>query len=347
MLLKRKKALTRLQALICQRTHSPRLAAENFNLDGSSDMHLQRTIKKEIRCSSAGLHSGRKVNMTINPAGPDEGIVFLRKDLPGDNRVKAALENVIDTTLATTIGTNGTVVSTVEHLLSAFSGMGVDNAVVELDKAEVPIMDGSSLPFVDMLKDVGTKIQGKCKKLLVVRKSVTVTDGIGTATLIPAQGFKITYKIDFNHPLIGEQTYHLAFSDVNYEKEICGARTFGFLKDVEYLQAKGLALGGSLNNAIVMDDRKIINKEGLRFPDEFVKHKILDAIGDLSLVGMPIIGHFIADRSGHKLNNLLLRELLSCAENWEIVSRLNRGNVPDQFSSLNIPSFGILDTINA
>lgn len=310
-------------------------------------MHLQRTIKKEIRCSSAGLHSGRKVNMTIRPAGADEGIVFLRRDLPDNNRVKATLENVIDTTLATTIGTNGTVVSTVEHLLSAFSGMGVDNAVIELDKPEVPIMDGSALPFVDMLKNVGTKVQGKCKKLLVVRKTVSVSDGIGTAMLLPSMGFRITYKIDFNHPLIGEQTYQMAFSDVNYEKEICRARTFGFLKDVEYLQARGLALGGSLKNAIVMDDNKIINKEGLRFADEFVKHKILDAIGDLSLLGMPIIGHFVADRSGHKLNNLLLRELLSREANWEIVSHLNRKDVSDQFASLNIPSFGILDAINA
>jgi UDP-3-O-[3-hydroxymyristoyl] N-acetylglucosamine deacetylase len=310
-------------------------------------MYLQRTIKKEIKCSSTGLHSGRKVNMTIKPAGSDEGIVFLRSDLPGNNRVKATLENVIDTTLATTIGTNGTVVSTVEHLLSAFSGMGVDNAVIELDKPEVPIMDGSARPFVDMLKDVGTKVQGRCKKLLVVRQAVSVSDGVGTAMLMPYQGFKISYKINFQHPIIGEQTYHMAFSDVNYEREICSARTFGFLKDVEYLQAKGLALGGSLKNAIVMDDRRIINKEGLRFPDEFVKHKILDAIGDLSLLGMPIIGHFIADRSGHKLNNLLLQELLSCEANWEMVSRLNRENVPDQFASLNIPSFGILDAINA
>ncbi len=310
-------------------------------------MHLQRTIKKEVRCSSAGLHSGRKVNMTIKPAGPDEGIVFVRRDLAGENRVKASLGNVVDTTLATTIGANGIVVSTVEHLLSAFSGMGVDNAVVELDKSEVPIMDGSALPFVDMLKDVGTRVQGRCKKLLVVRRTVSVSDGMGTAMFMPCRGFKISYKIDFQHPFIGEQTYHMAFSDVNYEKEICRARTFGFLKDVEYLQAKGLALGGSLQNAIVMDDSKIINKEGLRFPDEFVKHKILDAIGDLSLFGMPIIGHFVADRSGHKLNNLLLRELLACEENWELVSRLNREDVPNQFASLNIPSFGVLDAINA
>jgi UDP-3-O-[3-hydroxymyristoyl] N-acetylglucosamine deacetylase len=225
--------------------------------------------------------------------------------------------------------------------------MGVDNAVIELDKPEVPIMDGSAVPFVELLKDVGTRIQGKCKKLLVVKQTVSVTDGVGTATLMPAMGFGITYKIDFNHPIIGEQTYQMAFSDVTYEKEICSARTFGFLKDVEYLQAKGLALGGSLKNAIVMDDNKIINKEGLRFPDEFVKHKILDAIGDLSLLGMPIIGHFVADRSGHKLNNLLIRELLSREGAWEIVNHFNREGVSDQFASLNIPSFGVLDAINA
>ncbi len=310
-------------------------------------MHLQRTIKNEIRCSSTGLHSGRKVNMTIRPASSDEGIVFLRRDLSGNNTVKATLENVIDTTLATTIGTNGTMVSTVEHLLSAFSGMGVDNAIIELDKPEVPIMDGSALPFVEMLKDVGTRVQGKCKKLLVVKQKVSVFDGVGTAAFLPYRGFKISYTINFPHPFIGEQSYHMAFSDVHYENEICSARTFGFLKDVEYLQAKGLALGGSLKNAIVMDDSRIINKEGLRSPDEFVKHKILDAIGDLSLLGMPIIGHFVADRSGHKLNNLLLRKLLSCEANWEIVAHLNREDVSDQFASLNIPAFGVLDAINA
>jgi len=310
-------------------------------------VYLQRTIKQEINCRNIGLHSGRKVSMTIKPSGVDEGISFIRKDLPGEVRIKADFENVRDTILATTIGHNGTTVSTVEHLLSAFCGMGVDNAIVEVDAAEIPIMDGSALPFVNLLKDVGTEMQGKCKKLLVIIKPVSVTDGDGKAMFLPSPEFKITYDIDFEHPLIGRQSYHMTFSDVVYEKDICSARTFGFLKDVEYLQAKGLALGGSLRNAVVLDDRRVINKEGLRCHDEFVKHKILDAIGDLSLLGTPIIGHFIAYKSGHRLNNLLLKELMAHKECWKMVSHIDRDSSEDEYMSLNIPSFSILDTVKA
>lgn len=310
-------------------------------------MNLQRTIKQEINCRNIGLHSGRKVGMTIKPAGVDEGIVFIRRDLPNKIRIKADFQNVRDTILATTIGLNGATVSTVEHLLSAFCGMGVDNAIVEVDAPEIPIMDGSSLPFVNLLKDVGTEIQSEYKKLLVIMKPVSVTDKDGTAMFLPSPEFKITYDIDFEHPIIGRQTYHMTFSDVVYERDICSARTFGFLKDVEYLQAKGLALGGSLKNAVVLDDKKVINKEGLRCTDEFVKHKILDAIGDLSLLGMPIIGHFIAYKSGHRLNNLLLKELMAHKDCWKIVSHIDRNDRGDDFVSLNIPSFSVLDTINA
>jgi UDP-3-O-[3-hydroxymyristoyl] N-acetylglucosamine deacetylase len=285
--------------------------------------------------------------MVIRPAGVDEGIVFVRKDLSGNNRIKADLHNVRDTTLATTLGLNDVTVSTVEHLMSAFSGMGVDNAIVEVDAPEVPIMDGSSRPFVDLLKDVGTRVQGKFKKLLVIKKKVSVSEGESTAMLLPAVEFGITYKIQFNHPSIGVQSYHLNFSDVSYEKEICAARTFGFLQDVEYLQAKGLALGGSLKNAIVLDDRRIINKEGLRFQDEFVKHKILDAIGDLSLLGIPIIGHFVAFKSGHRLNNLLLKELLVQKECWTMVSRVSREGMLNECEPLRIPSFLVLDSVPA
>ncbi len=306
-------------------------------------MRLQRTVKSEIGCKSVGLHSGRKVNMTIKPAGVDEGIIFVRKDLSENNIVKAELKSVRDTTLATTLGVNGTMVSTVEHLLSALNGMGVDNAVVEIDSPEIPIMDGSALPFVNLLKSVGTVAQGKCKKLLVVKETVSVKDGECWAVLMPSPEFKITYEIEFEHPLIGEQLYHMVFSDVEYEKNICAARTFGFLKDVEYLQAKGLALGGSLNNAVVLDDEKIINKEGLRFSDEFVKHKILDAIGDLSLLGMPIIGHFVAYKSGHRLNNLLLTELLANEESWKIANCLDEEEERDEL--INAPTFSVLDAI--
>jgi UDP-3-O-[3-hydroxymyristoyl] N-acetylglucosamine deacetylase len=307
-------------------------------------MHLQRTLKKEINCFSVGLHTGRKVNMKIKPASVDTGIIFVRKDLPDAEPIHANYNNVCDTMLATSLGTNGVTVSTVEHLLSAFSGMGVDNAIIELDSFEVPIMDGSALPFVNMLKEVGTHVQEKNKRLLIIKKPVSVTEGDANAVLLPAEEFKITYEIDFKHPFIGKQSYSMTFSDEKYEKEICAAQTFGFLKDLEFLQAKGLALGGSLKNVIVLDDKKIINKEGLRIPDVFVKHKILDAIGDLFLLGMPIIGHFMAYKSGHHLNNLLLKELMRKKDCWEIVSCINKEEVY-KLNYLKIPSFRILDAI--
>ncbi len=308
-------------------------------------MYLQRTLKKEINCSSVGLHTGRKVNMRIKPAPVDTGIIFKRNDLPDAPSIRAQFNNVSDTTLATSLGTNGVTVATVEHILSAFSGMGVDNAIVELDSFEVPIMDGSALPFVNLLKEVGTHTQGKTKKLLLIKKPVSVTEKEGSAVLLPAEEFKITYEIDFPHAIVGRQSFSMTFSDEKYEKEICSARTFGFLREVEYLQAKGLGLGGSLENAIVLDDQKIINKDGLRFPDEFVKHKILDAIGDLFLLGMPIIGHFVAFKSGHRLNNLLLKELMYKTDCWEIVNCINEDESAHKISSLKIPSFRILDTV--
>lgn len=310
-------------------------------------MHLQRTLKKEINCFSVGLHTGRKVNMKIKPAPVDTGIIFVRTDLPDAQPIHANYNNVCDTTLATTLGSNGSTVSTVEHLLSAFSGMGVDNATVELDSFEVPIMDGSALPFVNMLKEVGTHVQKKNKRMLIIKNLVSVNDGDASAMFIPADEFKITYEIDFKHPVIGKQSYRMTFSDEKYEKEICAAQTFGFLKDLEFLQAKGLALGGSLKNAIVLDNNKIINKEGLRIEKVFVKHKILDAIGDLFLLGMPIIGHFIAYKSGHRLNNLLLKELMNKKDCWEIVNCINNEEVHNLNSFKKIPSFRILDAIQA
>jgi UDP-3-O-[3-hydroxymyristoyl] N-acetylglucosamine deacetylase len=225
--------------------------------------------------------------------------------------------------------------------------MGVDNAIIELDSFEVPVMDGSALPFVNMLKEVGTHVQKKNKKMLIIKKPVSVNDGDASAMFVPADEFKITYEIDFKHPVIGKQSYHMTFSDEKYEKEICAAQTFGFLKDLEFLQAKGLALGGSLKNAIVLDDKKIINKEGLRIENVFVKHKILDAIGDLFLLGMPIIGHFIAYKSGHRLNNLLLKELMNKKDCWEIVNCINNEEVHKLNLFKKIPSFRILDAIQA
>ncbi len=310
-------------------------------------MYFQRTVKKEISCKSVGLHSGRKVTMVIRPAGIDHGIVFVRKDLPGDNSIRANVHNVIDTTLATTIGFNGATLSTIEHLMSAFSGMGVDNAVIEVDAPELPIMDGSAKPFVDLLKSVGTKLQNSVKKLLVIKKKVSVSDGGGTAMFLPSPEFQITYNIEFKHKAIGYQSYHMKFSDVLYEREIAPARTFGFLSDVEYLQAKGLALGGSLKNAIILDGDRVINKEGLRFQDEFVRHKILDSIGDLSLLGVPIIGHFVASKSGHHLNHMLLKEVLARQECWILVNDFRKEELPGSTEKLRIPSFRILDSAPA
>jgi UDP-3-O-[3-hydroxymyristoyl] N-acetylglucosamine deacetylase len=283
-------------------------------------MPFQRTVKSEILCRSVGLHSGRKVGMTIKPGEVDGGIVFVRRDIAENNSIVANCYNVSDTTLATTLGTNGTQVATVEHLLSALSGLGIDNAVVELDSFEVPIMDGSALPFVNLLKSAGIRRQHKHRKFMVIKKPFSVTEGDSYARLEPSPEFRITYKIDFPHPVVGQQSYEMVFSDAAYEREISNARTFGFLKDVEYLQARGLALGGSLNNAIVLDDEKVINRDGLRCPNEFVKHKILDAIGDLFLIGMPIIGHFVAYKSGHKLNVQLVKELLANQACWEVVT---------------------------
>jgi UDP-3-O-[3-hydroxymyristoyl] N-acetylglucosamine deacetylase len=281
------------------------------------------------------------------PADVDQGIVFFRKDLPGNHAIRANVNNVVDTTLATTLGFNGATVSTVEHLLSAFSGMGVDNALIEVDGPEIPIMDGSARPFVGLLKSVGTRMQDKVKKLLVIRKKVSVSDGEGTAMFMPSPEFQITYGIEFKHKAIGSQSYHFKFLDVLYEKDICGARTFGFLSDVEYLQARGLALGGSLENAIILDKDRILNKEGLRFPDEFVRHKILDSIGDLSLLGMPIIGHFVASKSGHRLNNMLLKEMLFRQECWSIVNDFTKEEALGNAEKLRVPSFQILDSAPA
>ncbi len=283
-------------------------------------MFFQRTLKNEIRCKSIGLHSGRKVNMVMKPAAVDSGIIFVRTDIPGNHKIKAELGNVSETVLATTLGTNGTRISTVEHLLSAFHGMGVDNAVVEVDSQEVPIMDGSAFPFVNMIKNAGTKIQNKGKRFFLIKKEVSVSENSGEAKLVPSPDFRITYRIDYPHPAIGAKTYEMVFSYDHYDQEICRARTFGFLKDVDYLQANGLSLGASLRNTIVLDDEKIVNKEGLRCPDELVKHKVLDAIGDLFLLRLPVVGHFIGYKSGHRLNHLLLRKLLSDPENYAIVS---------------------------
>jgi UDP-3-O-[3-hydroxymyristoyl] N-acetylglucosamine deacetylase len=245
--------------------------------------------------------------------------VFIRQDLPKKLKIKAHIENVVDATLATTLGREGVKVSTVEHLMAAFAGLGIDNAEVELDGPEVPIMDGSSEPFHDLLKKAGIYLQEKAKKFVIIKRPVTVTDEDRQATLLPSNDFKISYTIDFKHPLISNQYYLIQISNGNFEREICRARTFGFLKEYEMLKAKGFARGGSLDNAVVIDETRVINEGGLRFADEFVRHKILDSIGDLWLVGAQVIGHFIGYKSGHTLNHKLIRKLLAHKDWWELL----------------------------
>lgn len=284
---------------------------------------LQRTLRRTVGTQGLGLHSGRTVNLTISPAPPDTGVVFVRTDLTPEVTIPARTEHVVDTALATTLGIDvggeRVVVSTVEHLLSALYGMGIDNARVEVDGPEVPVMDGSAAPFLFMLKGGGIEVQRHFKRFLVVRRPVEVEDGDKRARLVPARSFGITCTIDFQHPLIRSQTLRFDFSDRAYHREIGRARTFGFLQDVERMKAMGLGLGGSLDNAIVVDDFSILNPDGLRFPDEFVRHKILDAVGDLALVGMPVIGHLTAVKSGHALNHRLTTALLADPEAYEVV----------------------------
>ena len=303
----------------------------------------QRTVASEISCTGIGLHSGKKLKLTIKPTPPDSGITFERVDISPCSIVKASFDNVIGTNMATTIGFNGYSVSTVEHIMAAFFGMGIDNALVQIDGGEVPIMDGSSAPFVFLLKNAGVTVQNSNKKFLVVKKPVKVEDGNRSVHLYPSNELKITYKIDFNHPLIKDQTYELSFSQSSFIQEISRARTFGFLKDVETLQNNGLAQGGSLDNAIVVDEFRVLNEDGLRYKDEFVRHKILDFIGDLAIIGHIPIGHFVVERSGHTLNQQLLRKFMAQEKYWEVVRFKNR----QECGGVKIPSFGALDLASA
>jgi len=290
-------------------------------------MIFQTTIRNTVDCSGIGLHTGLASHLSIRPAPADSGIVFIRQDCEKMVRIRAHIENVIDATLATTIGKEGIKVSTVEHLMAAFAGLGVDNAEVELDGPEVPIMDGSSEPFNALLKRAGIQSQDKPKRFVIIKHPVTVTDGDRQATLLPSNDFKLSYTIDFRHPLISNQFYLIQISNGNFEREICRARTFGFLREYEMLKAKGLARGGSLENAIVMDGDGVINEGGLRFADEFVRHKILDTIGDLWLLGAQVIGHFIGYKSGHTLNHKLIHKLLAHQEWWDLKEFSSEGEL--------------------
>jgi UDP-3-O-[3-hydroxymyristoyl] N-acetylglucosamine deacetylase len=279
----------------------------------------QRTLKNSIRAQGVGLHTGKKVLMTLRPAAPDSGIVFRRTDLDPPSEVRAYAENVGDTQLGTTLINGSARVSTVEHLLSAFAGLGIDNAHVDVSAPEVPIMDGSAGPFVFLLQSAGFEDQRAPKKFVRIKQRVRVEDGDKWAEFRPFDGFKVNFEIEFNHPLFKRrsQKASMDFSTTSFLKEVSRARTFGFMRDLEMMRARNLALGGNLDNAIVLDDFRVLNEDGLRYEDEFVKHKILDAIGDLYLLGHSLIGEFSGHKSGHKLNNLLLRKLISEPQTWE------------------------------
>ena len=290
----------------------------------------QRTLKNSIRATGVGLHSGQKVYMTLRPAPPNSGIVFRRVDLPDSADIQARAENVGDTMLGTTLVNGDVKVSTVEHLLSAFAGLGIDNAFVEVSAAEIPIMDGSAGPFVFLLQSAGIEEQTLPKRFVRIRKRVEVRDGDKWARFDPFNGFKVNFEIEFDHPIFRRhsQRASMDFSTTSFLREVSRARTFGFMRDLETLRSRNLALGGTLDNAIVLDDFKVLNEDGLRYEDEFVKHKILDAIGDLYLLGHSLIGEFSGFKSGHGLNNKLLRALIADVSAWEEVTFRDRSEAP-------------------
>ncbi len=285
-------------------------------------MIKQRTLKNAIRAIGVGLHTGDKVYMTLRPAPPDTGIVFRRTDLPVPVEIPSRCEYVGDTRLSSTLVRGGARVGTVEHLLSAMAGLGIDNAYVDLSAPEVPIMDGSAGPFVFLLQSAGIDEQSAAKRFIRIKKPVRVEDGDKWARFEPFNGFKVGFSIEFKHPIFSPRTSRaeIDFSTTSFVKEVSRARTFGFMRDIEMLRERNLAMGGSMDNAIVLDDYRVLNDDGLRYEDEFVKHKILDAIGDLYLLGHSLIGAFYGHKSGHELNNRLLRTLMADAAAWEEVS---------------------------
>ena len=293
-------------------------------------MIRQCTLKNVIRASGVGLHSGKKVYLSLRPAPPSTGIVFRRVDLEPVVEIRACPENVGDTTLSTTLS-HGTVrVSTVEHLLSAMAGLGIDNAFVDVSAPEVPIMDGSAGPFVFLIQSAGIEQQNVPKQFIRIKKSVSVKDGNKWARFEPFEGFKVAFSIDFDHPVFRATVSKATvdFSTTSFVKEVSRARTFGFTRDLERLRENNLALGGNLDNAIIVDEFRVLNEDGLRYEDEFVKHKVLDAIGDLYLLGHSLIGSFSGHKSGHHLNNKLLKALVEDANAWEIATFDDLGDVP-------------------
>jgi UDP-3-O-[3-hydroxymyristoyl] N-acetylglucosamine deacetylase len=294
----------------------------------------QRTLKNVIRATGVGLHSGKTVYLTLRPAAPNTGIIFRRVDLDPIVEIAAKAENVGETSLSTALIENGQKVSTVEHLLSAFAGLGIDNAYIDLNAPEVPIMDGSAGPFVFLIQSAGIEEQAVAKQFIRITKPVLLEDGDKWAKFEPFDGFKVSFTIDFDHPAFTgrPQQVDVDFSSTSFVREVSRARTFGFMKDIEKLRENNLALGGSLDNAIVVDDYRVVNEDGLRYEDEFVRHKVLDAIGDLYLLGYSLIGAFNGYKSGHEVNNKLLRKLLAEKDCWELVSFDDEKDSPISFS---------------
>ena len=303
-------------------------------------MLAQRTLKSLTKAIGVGLHSGQRVELTLRPAAPDTGIVFRRVDLPQPVDIVVSAQAVTDTRLASTISSGSAKVLTVEHLMSACAGLGIDNLYIDITAEEVPILDGSAASFVFLLQSAGIELQKAPKRFIRVLKPVEVREGQGAsekwARLTPFSGYKLSFEIDFDHPAVDSTGQRVEFdlSTGSYIRDIARARTFGFTKDVEMMRANGLALGGGLDNAIVMDDYRVLNTEGLRYNDEFVKHKILDAMGDLHLLGKPLLAAYSAFRSGHALNNKLLRELLSHADAYEVVTFDDEKKAPQGFAQL-------------
>jgi len=290
----------------------------------------QRTLSNSIRASGVGLHSGEKVNMTLRPAAKDTGIIFRRLDIEPIQQIPALAKSVIDTMLGTTIAKKNASVMTVEHLLAAFAGLGIDNALIDLDGPEVPIMDGSSASFIFLIESAGIEEQNASKKFLRIKKNIRVEDGEKFAEFKPYNGYRISFEIDFDHPMIKSKLTKLSvdFSTLTFLKEISRARTFGFLKEIETLRSKNLALGGSLDNAIVFDDYRILNQDGLRYQDELVRHKILDVVGDLYLMGHILVGEFNGYKSGHELNNKLILKLYTDQTAWEEIEESEITDIP-------------------
>ena len=290
-------------------------------IDTNHKNNNQQTISNSISVKGIGLHTGNLVELTLEPAAVDNGIKFIRVDKKNDNLIEAIWSNVSETVLSTTISNSyGVKISTIEHLMSALSGLHIDNLNIYINANEVPIMDGSSKPFVEMIEEIGIKKQSKKRKLLNVKKSIEVSENNTSVKIVPNNQFSIDFEIDFPSKIVSKQSCQLQLINGNYKTDIAAARTFGFEKDVKYLRSNGLALGGSLDNAVVVGENEILNKDGLRYTDEFVRHKILDSIGDLYLAGSPIIGYFYGNKSGHYLNNQLLRKLFSDETNYEYIN---------------------------